>query len=219
MLGIAKLKVYGKDVIGIDEHNNGFQKKGIPLVIAGYFMPHYYNAHKGNEPYERKGLAFSDNPNHKSNFVRRAKEFLRRNPCFCYTLLEEKVSKKLYMHGRASAIASITAKIIEKYNVNQSNLVILLHRIDEPACTRAVGEALEDLLEKAEIKAHFIFKPDEDCNRTLKKADRVAYYLGGLKFNCPERGWPFRNKMVHFKFIDDYTNRLGDSIYDIFEKA
>ena len=187
---LRKYETHGKHVIAIDEHNNGFQKEGLPMVIVGYIIPNYNKSQKSNEPFERKKLAYATRPSKRSEFERRAKKFLIRNPDFFYTTLSKIDKERFGFYGRAKAIASVAVKLIDKYQIDPHNTVILVHRIDRPIHTEGVGFALEEILQQTDLDVPFEIINSTKQNRALKKADRTAYYLGGLRFHSQIMRWP-----------------------------
>jgi len=205
-----RVKYYGKSVIGVDESNNGFQEKGIPMVIAAYLIKDYQRSFPSNEPFERKILAYSNQQRDK--FVNRSKEFLRRNPLFCYTVITEQQFEQYGLICWSNALASVITGIIDFYSLPK-DLVILPHRIDDKSRTQFIGKNLIDLLNIAGIKYEIQFRGDEDKNRAIRKADRVAYNISGLKLLSKSKKWPCRDKKVRFDFIDDFLcNKLRDDI-------
>lgn len=216
---MGRPKLFGKTVIGIDESNNGFQRKGLPMIIAAHVILDYQRAIPNNEAFERKVLAYSATEHGK--FVERARQFLARNSLFCYTTLTPYQVEIFGLFGRAKAMASLVARAMELYDLQDHDLAVVCHRIDQSHTTRIVSEYLAKFLEEAEIKTTLEFRGDEQRNRAIRKADRVAYYLGGLKFATSSKHWPYREKKTTMDFVSDYISKhvIGEEeIPDRFEK-
>ncbi len=224
MLGIPKINLAGRDVIGVDEHFNGAQHRGVPLLIVGYYIPEYRKFTNGNEPYERKCFAYSGNPAHKGSFFRRAKEFFGRNRDFAYSVVEPKILIQYGYDCRATAMASVIAHLYNKHSLAKKNPVIVAHNIDMPKNTEAVRDGLENLLCDAGLSCDLLFKPTEIGNRALQKADRVGYYLGGIRYNSSRSSqWPMRHYKIGFDcintFIEKHTGeKIGNSIRDKYDR-
>ncbi len=210
---MGRPKLLGKTVIGLDESNNGFQKKGLPLIIAAHVIPNYPRAISNNEAYERKILAYS--PKERKKFVERARQFLKINNLFCYSTISKDQLDQFGLVGRARAMASLVARAIDTYSL-QKEVTIVAHRLDNPSRTKFVAEHFEDFLKEAEIKATVEFRADEQRNRAIRKADRVAYYLGGLRFTSPFKRWPYRSKKTPIDYVADYIskNLIGEDEFD-----
>ena len=218
---IAKLQINGKHILAIDDHNNVFQKKGVPFVLVGYVIKDYQSVPK---KLRKKGLlfgnkskAYSTSQKNRSAFEKRGVEFLKLNPQFCYTTISQRDMQKFNFYGRAKAMASLSAYIINKNNLDLENTIILPHRLHTPSHTKIVKEVLEDLLKKAEITCPIEFKNDEKCNDALLLADRVAYFLGGLRYHSPSSKWPFRHKKIDFRYIDEFMAYQYAGDYHDFE--
>lgn len=201
MVKQRKGRYRGRDIIAVDESNNGFQKKGLPLIITSSFVENYMRSQQGNGLFEKKKFAYR--PSKREEFVQRSREFLKRNPHFVYTTLSEKESERYGLYGRAIAMASTVSGAIERYNP-KNGLVIVCHRIDDNSRTKFVEESLKDILEKAGIEARVEFRGGEDEFLPLRKADRSAYYIGGLRFDSGQKRWPWRTRKVRFDSIKNF---------------
>lgn len=201
---MGRPKLLGKTVIGLDESNNGFQEKGLPLIIAAHVIKDYSRAIPNNEAYERKILAYA--PKERERFVGRAREFLRRNSSFCYSTISKVQLDQFGLIGRARAMASLVARAIEMYNL-KGDLAIVAHRLDNSSRTKFVAEHFRNYLKEAEIQATMEFRADEQRNRAIRKADRVAYYIGGLKFTFPSKHWPYRSKKTPIDYHGEFISR------------
>jgi len=204
---MPNIKLYGREVFAIDEFNNGFHNPKLPMIIGGSLIHPFLRAQNGNHyPYERKKFALSNNPSERIQFRKRAREFLKKNPNFCYTTLTKADVERYGLSGRAKAMASLVACAIEIYPEARKNLVVLFHTIDYNDDSNFVRKTLSDLLSDAKIDADVLFKQDDNNNRYLRRVDRTVYYIGGLKYGSSSKRWPYRHpsKKIEPNYIGQY---------------
>ena len=193
----------GKTVIGIDEFNNGFSfSYGLPMIIVSYLIRDFPNrSNIPNAKYEKKRGILSKTPKGEEEFQKRARYYLNQNPNFKYTLLEKNPNSYLMLIERAQAIRSLILANIYDKKLDPLELVIAMDIIDEKGRSQIVAEELDRLLYDDRLSVKFYFQcHGEDHNVAIKKADRAAYYLAGLRKFKPKGKWPHVLKRVPLDF-------------------
>lgn len=200
------IKLYGRDIIAVDESNNGFQEHGVPMIIAAYCMPNYSRAHAGNEPFEKKKFAYAKHSKkQRIDFIRRAKEFFLRNPKFVYTTYSKELLEKHGLDGWAKAISSV---VLETIDVNSlQNPAIIMHRIDDKSRTTHIKKELSCLLNDVGLNLDIQARGDGNKNRGIRKADRSAYNVAGLRLLKTTIRWPYRSKKVPWNSYNNFNFR------------
>jgi len=203
--------IIGKDVIGFDETHNGFHLNhehnvDLPLIISGYLVRNCNGScsQEGCKKYTRKRGAM--NPKGKlslKDMVERATYFLSHNPNFFYMRIPSKEHLDNPIKTRALAMATISLKFFEAYNLNESRTFICIDKPNNQDFSDDLcwwfGEYLKlgNLLVSEYSQKVYAQEKADERNLACKLADRVGYYTLALKFRTPQTNWPCRNKLLH----------------------
>lgn len=200
----------GKDIIGIDETHNGFHLNrafsvDIPLVLIGYLEKNHQRSQKANGKYEAKGGIFTQKGKSLQEILKRARYYIQTHPNFYYTSISEQEMKtKNRIFLRAMAISSIVLCFFNHYTLQPNKTAVILDKINYDDETSQVIELTDSFLKTAEIKIPILSREKADIyNPAVKTADRIGYYLVGLRFKGKKKKWPFRiRKILNDSFLE-----------------
>jgi hypothetical protein len=210
-MGKKNISLIGKDVIGIDEFNNGFSlhengEEKFPMVFCGYLIKDYQHSCCGNEMYEKKGKIFSKNGCSIERVLERSRYYLSRNPSFFYGVITKNELKGKAPKIRAEIMAAITLKFFLNYELEQTKTAIVLDKINELGYCGEVVHFYLDFLGSAGLSIPVKVQEHGDkYNYAVKKADRVAYYLSALKYTGKRNKWPLPHKKTSIKELSELT--------------
>lgn len=209
----------GGKVIGIDEHNNGFNIKyknphHCPCtIVAAYFMPDPCHANYGTSMFESKtraALFNGESTIHQA--LARGGEYLRKNPDFLYTSISqsEKNSTPLCIL-KANASALLILGLFLRYGFNPSRTHVVMDQVDRTEHCGFVNDVLDYWLQRADLPILHRTKIFADENTVaVKKADMVAYYLGAIHALGKNPKWPFRNRRISLDRLEELVIRVRD---------
>ena len=98
-------------------------------------------------------------------------------------------------------MASLIFELFKRESLSTKDTAVIAHRIDDSSSTKFIHENLEKLLEDNGVKVPIFFRGNEQRIRAIRKADRVAYYLAGLRFLRNSGKWPYRRKKISYDSI------------------
>lgn len=220
--------IIGKDVIGIDEINNGYhlnhhygslnpEHRNLPLITVGYLIREYEGSQQANEQYEAKGGVFVEKGGRKlEDIQKRALGYIHRHQDFFYSRIKSKEASSISPMGRrAESVASIVLRFFNDYNLSENDTFICLDNLGFNDATESLRCYLKELFNASDLfresfNTHVYFQKHADkFNRACKFADRTAYHLMALKFRTPKTKWPFRDRITDPSSFPDYMiNRL-----------
>ena len=198
-----------KIILGFDGTNNGFEldspvykpHKDSQFVVTGY-MAFDTGANYGSARYESKKRIF----NKKRNVQRaltRGRAYIGENPSFFYTNFQRPPNSNLFLMKHAQAIALLTFKFFETYEIQPPTASIIIDEINGETSSRFVGRVLGAILEDANLDIPYKFKKKADKRApSVRKADRVGYYVAAIKFLGDSHKWPFRSRRVNMNQLE-----------------
>ena len=186
----------GKNLIGIDETNNG--SNDFPLLICGYLMMIYPGNHNGISEYEyKRSKAF--NPETSFEKVKKMSNYyLERHPDFYYATIsnEDVVNNftwKAFTHARA--FSSIILKFVQTKKLSLEDTFVAVHYVGAREFNARVLQDTSKLLDSMEVRIP-IFASKKALGKyvPVKKAHWVGHYLAALKIRGNMKGWPHEGR-------------------------
>jgi len=188
----------GKDIIGIDEFNNGHHIEGMPLIVVAYYVPSYHSALL-NINFGKKG-AFSASPSLQQRFPDKAKSFLTQYSSFRYATISKESNPVILLHLRAIAMSYLIIDTIEARRPNLDNVYVLFDTVNNKKTSEIVGSWVDDILEDELGRSlPFYFRKNGENNPVVRAADLVAYSLAGLRARNPDGKWPCRERRIRLE--------------------
>jgi len=207
---VKKIKVIGKDIIGFDELNNAFHLNSsfnirFPLIVCGYLIRDYAGSSNHQYTYYTgKKKVFTRAGHSKEEVLKRSRKYISENPNFYYSTLYPREVNQDKTKIRAEAIAAITLNFILNYQLKQENVVLVLDKMDSAGFSQDVSHYCREFLAMSGLSIPIKIQENADKrNPVVKRADRIAYYIGAIKFKCGVGKWPKRERKVDLRFLID----------------
>ncbi len=203
---MSKIKLHGKDVIGIDEANNRFginRMHGVrdfPFLVGGYLERNCSRSQNGNGKYERKGGVLSGRMPFEE-LLKRVRYYLDKHPDFYYVTVPRREMRGKSTDQIAVIRADVTTDIIlsffNNYNLSQERTVVVLDKMDGNEFTRHVLNLIRTYLKDSDLKVPlFARERADELIIPVKRADRILYFIAGLKLWGKRKRWPFRDRKI-----------------------
>ncbi len=205
-----KKRLLHKNVIGLDEMHNGFHLNSqfginFPLTVTGYYLANYPGSQQANVKYERKrGVFVIHGGKSEEELEKRARYYFDIHPDFFYTVIPKEVLEAKSQRVRAEANALIILKFFLHYNLRQNNTVVEIGSINCRGESENIVYLTGEILKLAGLNLRVGYRNcGEKHNQAIKFADRVGYYIAGLKFRNPRAKWPCRNRKLDLGDLAD----------------
>lgn len=206
----VKTNIIGKNVIGIDELNNGYHLnslwgKDCPMIICGYLIRNYSRSSCSNGKFEAKGRLFGKHGHDLQEILRRTRYYSEHFPNFFYLTLQKKEVKTFPVNYRAQAISSITLRFFQEPNISDKNTILVLDKMDNKDFSEKVAFLCREYFDMAGLDIQIKIQEHADkYNTSVKKADRVARYIGALRFKGNSKKWPYPKKRVFLQDLNTF---------------
>ncbi|MDO8741227.1 MAG: hypothetical protein Q7J54_06675 [Candidatus Woesearchaeota archaeon] len=210
---MVKKRLIGKNIIGIDELNNGFhiQRKDFPMVICGYLIEDFPSSYPERK-YVRKNGIFGEKSDSVKEILGRARPYFNENPDFFYTLIQKENLENKPLYKRAEAIAAIVFRFFIDYGLSEENTLVIADWVGRDGFSKDICFFCNESFKIAGLDKLIIrFEKKADVhNYAVKAADRAAYYIGGLKYKSNWEKWPYSGRKVDMGELPELIMKLKD---------
>lgn len=210
---MVKKRLIGKNIIGLDELNNGFhiQREDFPMVVCGYLILDFPSTYPERKYVKKKGV-FGEKSDSIKEILGRARLYFDENPNFFYTLIKKEDLESKPLYKRAEAITAIVFRFFIDYGLSDENTLVIADWIGKDGFSKDICFFCNESFKIAGLDNLIIkFEKKADVNNfAVKAADRAAYYIGGLKFKSSWEKWPYSRRKVDIEDLPELTTRIKE---------